>query len=230
MTIDLEDLTGLPTDFVLRLKIHNEIFKKFKFLDKFDYGDIHQLIIDIDNFCLENRIIGYHYTSAIENDILEKGLLIRTGEEIRQDFMKRYFRLFTTEEKNQIVAHWNKRFDKEDSEIRDSIIFFNFTKGALLEGGAEHLLTYYGGEQIYFPLFNLPHIGEKLKNIGTPMILKCTLNPNDITTFIEYPWGKITVSSYHRMVNPDADVVDQDGYQKIGVSPENIKIIKYDMS
>ncbi|HUX95063.1 MAG TPA: hypothetical protein VMV47_04960 [Bacteroidales bacterium] len=94
--------------------------------------------------------------------------------------------------------------------------------------GAELLLSYYGGEQVYFPLFELPNIGEKLKNIGIPMILKCTLNPNDINTFIEYPWGKITVSSYHRIKNPDAIVVDQDGYQKVGVNPENIEIIKYD--
>jgi hypothetical protein len=230
MAINLENLTGLPHDFVMRLKMHDEIFTKVKFLEQFENDDnINQLIIDINNFCLENKIIGYHYTNAIESYILEIGLVIRTGEEIRQDFIKRHFPLFTKEEQNQILIHWNKRFDEEDAEVRDNLLFFNFTIGALKDGGAELLLSYYGGEQVYFPLFDLPHIGEKLKNIGTPMILKCTLNPNDIYTFIEYPWGKITVSSYHRIINPDAYTVDQDGYQKVGVNPENIEIIKYDV-
>lgn len=228
MVIDLENLTGLTHDFVKRLKTYDEIFTQHKSLEQFDFDDIHQLIIDIDDFCLENKIIGYHYTNAIETDILENGIIIRTGEEIRQDFIKRHFHLFTKEEQNQILIHWSKRFDEEDAEIRDNILFFNFTTDALKDGGAELLLRYYGGEQVYFPLFELPNIGEKLKNIGIPMILKCTLNPNDIYTFIEYPWGKIAVSSYHRIKNPDAYVVDQDGYQKVGVNPKNIKIIKYD--
>ena len=108
--------------------------------------------------------------------------------------------------------------------------FFNFTKDALKDSGAELLLKYYGGEQVYFPIFQLPEFGKKLEKIGVPMILRCTLNPNDINTFIEFPWGKIAVSIYHRKVNPEAHQIDQDGYQNIGVSPENIEIIEYNIS
>ena len=226
MIIDLENLNGLPDKFIERLKMFDNIFIQNDFLENFENNNkIHQLIIDIDNYCLENKIIGYHYTNAIETDILKKGMILRTGKEIRKIFEESHFHLFTKKEQNQIRIAWKKQFDKSDKKYRDNRIFFNFTKNALQNGGAELLLNYFGGEQIYFPIYGLPQFGEKLKQIGTPMILKCILNPNDINTFIEYPWGKITVSSYHRIKNPEAHVVDQDGYQKVNVKAANIKIL-----
>lgn len=119
-----------------------------------------------------------------------------------------------------VAAIW-----KKDSESRDYRIYFNFTKNALSNKGAELLLKYYGGEQIYFPLFNLPVINEKLEKIGKPMILKCILEPREIKTLIQNPWGKIIVSSYHKTLNPNASVVDQDGYLKSAVLSKNIEII-----
>ena len=59
------------------------------------------------------------------------------------------------------------------------------------------------------------------------MILKCRLTPKDINTFYENPWGRIAVSTYHRLVNPEAHQDDQDGYQSVNVAPENIEIIKF---
>ena len=223
MVIDLENLIGLPQEFINRLKRFDKIFRLHKLIEHDE--NIDEIVIEINNFCLENRIIGYHYTNAIENDILEKGIISRTGQEIRKDFIKNHFHLFTKKEQSQILCQWKEQFDETDVEYRDNHIYFNFTKKALQNGGAELLLNYYGGEQVYFPIYRLKQIGKKLKKIGTPMILKCTLNPNDINTFIEHPWGKIAVSSYNRIKNPEAHVVDQDGYQKVGVSPENINTI-----
>ena len=71
----------------------------------------------------------------------------------------------------------------------------------------------------------MPTIGKKLRKIGKPMILKCTLDPNEINTFIENPWGKIIISSYNRNLNSNAYTVDQDGYLKRGVPKENVEII-----
>jgi len=229
MIIDLENLNGLPQKFIQRLNQFDDIFTRFRFLEDYeDFAGISLVIRDINTYCLENNIIGYHYTKVIDSDILKNGIIIRTGKEIRNDFVNRHFHLFTIEEQNQIMSCWKKRFGEKDTEHRDSRIFFNFTKKALPIGGADLLLNYYGGEQVYFPIYDLPSIGDKLKGIGTSMILKCVLNPNDLNTFFEYPWGKIIVSSYNRLKNPNAHVWDQDGYQKIGVNPENIEIIKYE--
>jgi hypothetical protein len=228
MVVDLENLDGLHKEFRNRFIKYDSIFTNCEHVEHYyDNCEILRLIIDINNYCLKNQIIGYHYTNAIENDILKNGIIIRDGKDIRNDFINRYFHLFTENEKKQILQKWKEYFIDNKIKFRDSRVFFNFTKNALINGGADLLLNYYGGEQIYFPLYKEPYIGGKLKQIGTPMILKCILNPNDIKTFIEYPWGKIAISSYNRIKNPNAYVVDQDGYQKVGVKPENIVIIKH---
>lgn len=227
--INLENLDGLPVSFIKRLNDFDSHFKFYEFLEDFDNNEtMSNLISEINDQCLQSRIIGFHFTNAIEQDILTQGAIIRTGQEIRTCFINKHFHLFTKDEQDQILLAWNQQFNKSKSKNRDNRIFFNFTQHALFNGGAKLLLKYYGGEQVYFPLYRIPEIAYKLENIGKPMILKCSLDPNVINTFIENPWGRIIVSSYHRIINPKAHIIDQDGYQEIGVKKENIEIIKLD--
>tara|TARA_R110000765_G_scaffold61214_1_gene118393 strand:- start:8 stop:694 length:687 start_codon:yes stop_codon:yes gene_type:complete len=226
MIINLESLEGLPKKYFYELKKFDNVFKTSDFLEDYEDNEyINQLIFEINNYCLKNKIIGFHYTNAIEEDIKENGMIIRSGEQIRNDFVQKFFHLFDQIEQMQIREKWLQRFGKRDIESRDNRIYFNFTTNGLNNRGAELLLKYYGEEQIYFPLFELPTIGKKLRKIGKPMILKCTLDPNEINTFIENPWGKIIISSYNRNLNSNAYTVDQDGYLKRGVPKENVEII-----
>ncbi len=232
MIINLENLNGLPQEFIKRLNTFDGIFKSCNYFEEYESNtDIKQLTIKIDKFCQNNQIIGYHYTNAIKDDILKNGLLVRTGEDIRIAFVERHFHLFTEEEQATILIAWKDYFGETAIQYRDSRIFFNFTLNGLQNQGADLLLNYYGGEQVYFPLYRLPQIGEKLKRMGTSMILKCILTPNNIETFwgnpdlYNYPWGRIAISSYHRLRNRDAYVEDQDGFQRTDVKPENIEII-----
>lgn len=181
----------------------------------------------INDFCESNTIIGFHYTRAIPEEITKMGLICRSGETIRDTFMSNWGHLFTNEEKAKIANTWEKYFDNQSKQNRDNIMFFNFTTLALYNDGATRLLQNFGGEQVYMPIESLECIGTKIRRIGQPLILKCKLNPRDINTFIENPWGRIAVSTYHRLVKPEAHQCDQDGYQKRNVTPENIEIIKF---
>lgn len=234
MVVNLENLNGLPLEFVKRLGAFDQIFRSCNCFEEYENNaDIKRLTIEIDKFCLTNKVIGYHYTTAIKEDILKTGLLVRTGEDIRIAFVERHFYLFTEEEQATILKTWKDYFGKTADKYRNNRIYFNFTRNGLQNSGANLLLNYYGGEQVYFPLYRLPQIEEKLKKIGTPMILKCILNPNNIETFLgnpdlyKNPWGRIAVSSYNRFINSEARVEDQDGYQQTDVKPENIEIILY---
>lgn len=228
MVVNLDNLNGLPLEFVKRLSVFDEIFRNSNYFEDYENNaDIKRLTIEIDKFCQTNKIIGYHYTNAIKEDILQNGLLVRNGEDIRNAFVERQFHLFTEEEQVTILKTWKDYFGETAIKYRDNLIFFNFTLDGLQNSGADLLLHYYGGEQVYFPLYRQPQIGEKLKKIGTPMILKCILNPKNIKTFWENPWGRIAVSSYHRLKNKDAYVEDQDGFQQTAVKPENIEIILF---
>ena len=227
-TVDLNNLNGIPIKFSKRLEKFNSDFLNNNFLEHvLSNSYITELIEDINDYCLQNEIFGYHYTKAIPKDILDSGLICRNGDDIRNSFVKDFGFKFTKEELNNIRKIWLSHFDEQEKESRDNLLFFNFTTTALENSSANSLLSYYGGEQIYMPIQELKGIGSKIKKIGKPLILKCKLDPKKIKTFNELPWGKIAVSTYHCKINKGAYQVDQDGYQSINVDPKNIEIIEY---
>lgn len=226
--IDLDNLNGIPTEFLKRLQNFDSEFQKNKFSENLlSNSDISKVIEDINNYCLKNQIFGYHYTRAIPNEILMTGLICRKGDDIRNSFLTNFGHIFTEEELVKIKKAWLNHFDAQQKKSRDGRIFFNFTTIAINEFGAEPLLSNFGGEQIYMPIQELKEIGDKIKNIGSPLILKCKLDPNKIETYYERPWGRIAVSKYHCKINLEAHQDDQDGFQIIDVKPENIEIIEF---
>src|SRR5690606_19486350 len=121
----------------------------------------------------------------------------------------------------------DEEFGKDGNELRDYIVNFVFT---LNNGGIDEFIFYYGGEQVYLPIYEIPSIGDKLKGIGTPKILKCVLNPNDIIRVNLIPFGKVAVSTYHRSINLDAMTFDVTVDIKKDIHPDNIEIIKLHQS
>ncbi|WP_159478358.1 hypothetical protein [Chryseobacterium sp. 18068] len=228
--INLENLDGIPKEYLNELTKYDSLFKKFSFLEDFEeIREIAELISKINTFCSSNLIIGFHYTKAFPKEINENGLISRTGKQIRENFLKNYKYLFTAHEIENIKNIWENYFCEEQIESRDNRIFFNFTKQGLNNFDAKALLTNFGGEQIYMPLLSHDCLCKKIKTLGKPLILKCKLSPKNIETFIDEPWGKIAISSYNNMKNIDAHRTDQDGYQSVNVSPENIEIEEYQL-
>src|SRR5690606_31236372 len=163
-----------------------------------------------DHFCMEQRVVGIHYTRAVKEDIERKGLLIRTGEEIRTEFVQRFGATSSSSELETLQSLWASH-QSTQADIRDSRLWFNFTLNALSGSGATFLLGMYGGEQIHMGIDLQTKLGRKLASIGEPLIVRCALDPSKIRTFIQYPWGKILISAFHLSVNPTAIPVDQDG-------------------
>lgn len=228
-TIDFENFLGLPKSYVDKLTEYSDIFRQIEHIEEFQ-TEIYDLILDINEYCENSYIIGYHYTRAFPESIKNNGLLIRSGNEIRQGFLRDYGHSFTAEEIIQIKTAWKRQFSEKGCENRDNKIFFNFTLHALENGGAEYLLNHFGGEQIYFPLMEIDNISRKVSKLGMPLIVKCKLNPKDLTVYIQEPWGKIAVSAFHRRINNSAIVIDQDGYQTCPVNPENLEVINYELN
>ncbi len=108
------------------------------------------------------------------------------------------------------------------NEIRDYDVCFNFTLKELGHEGTEYLLGYYGGEVINMPLCGDPELDAVLQTIGQPLIVECYLNPADLTTSSELPWGKVWLSSYHVSINPKACQHDVDAHHSKSVRPEQI--------
>jgi len=225
--VDFQNLVCLPKVYYQKLTEYSDFFRQVEHIEKFDY-EINNLIFDINKYCEKCRIVGYHYTRAYPESINKYGLLVRSGDEIRQSFIKNYGHFFTEEEIKIIKNAWMRNFTETDCESRDNRIFFNFTLQGLKNGGAHNLLNFFGGEQIYFPLMELKNIIAKLSSLGLPLIAKCNLDPKDLTVYIQEPWGRIAVSAFHRKINKNASVVDQDGFQSVPVNTINIEIMRFE--
>jgi hypothetical protein len=228
-TIDLNNLEGIPLEFLDKLQSFDSLFKENMSFEKIlSSFHISNIIEDINNYCLKNQIFGYHYTRAVPIEIQKTGLTCRKGDDIRNSFIANFGHYFTNDEIVKMKKAWFNHFDSQQKKTRDSCLFFNFTTVALEEFGAEHLLSNFGGEQVYMPIKGLKGVGDKIKNIGKPLILKCKLDPNKIKTYYERPWGRIAISTYHCRINKEAHQDDQDGYQYVDVNPVNIEVIEYD--
>lgn len=227
MIVDLTKPDELPVEFTTRLRLIENICRNYEFFDELvEHRDVYALVRDINAFCATQRIIGIHYTRAVRASIIKDGVLIRTGEEIRSAFIKEYGYLFTELELDSIKERWRNYFTVSQSSVRDSRIFFNFTEMALENHGAEQLLGLYGGEQVSMCFDSSELIGQKLGQIGEPLIVRCALDPSAVRTFDDMSWGKILISAFHVMINKNAYGEDRDAYQTIPVKPEDIIEIK----
>ncbi|HDL7089150.1 TPA: hypothetical protein PXM39_000579 [Yersinia enterocolitica] len=223
MYIDLCKPLDLPDEFVTRLRAIESSCMGEEFSESLvEHYNVSALVRDIDQYCRSNRIIGIHYTRAVPESIRSKGLLVRDGKEVRETFLSEHGYLFSQEEILMIKDRWECYFDHNQGSARNSRIFFNFTEKELGRSGTKYLLGLCGGEQVSMCFEADELLGLKFGKIGEPMVVRCSLDPNQIKTFIEYPWGKILVSSFHALINPDAYRIDQDGYQSIPVKPEDI--------
>ena len=240
MNIDLSNTNHLPEPEQRKLESIIDLCIREEFSEKLVKHDrVQPLVKELNDLCMSNRVIGIHYTRANRTSIVEHGLLCRSGDEIRKTFLEEHGKLFANEEISELKSTWDSSHCREEARERDFKIFFNFiaTEDPLHNAATEDLLNHYGGEQIPIcfcqpPLFiqggtnKECSICKKLSQIGEPLLVRCSLDPKIVKTYIDNPWGKILVSSFHVEVNSEAYRIDQDGSIKEPVSPQNIIEVK----
>ncbi|HET7560950.1 MAG TPA: hypothetical protein VFJ87_01055 [Rhodanobacteraceae bacterium] len=225
--VSLDDPDCLPATLLRELQSCDRHFAATSVIDSVQHEPAVSNVIDrINEYCQNNMVVGYHFTRAVRADIEASGLQPRTGDAIRESFLSRFGTRFSAEQLSQIRESWTKCYTPQMQKVRDNRIWFNFTRKALDDSGADLLLRFYGGEQVYFYINELPGVGEVLSSIGEPFIVRCALAPSEAHTIIGRPWGQIAASSYHRKVNPHAYQVDQDGYQFSDVPAGCIELLR----
>lgn len=221
--INLDSPEGLIKSWITEIPNINSHCLSITFLEELaEIPDIRCALQKINDYCLAGKVLGFHFTRAIKKSIQKEGLILRGGDEIRKKFRQDFNESFNNSEWLRIEDAWSNYFTKNQQQSRDQRIFFNFTKHALLNGSAFRLLNRYGGEQVSMCFDDETHIASVLASLGEPMVIKCALSPNSLSTYIPYPWAKIALSSYHCRLNSKALRVDQDGFQSIAVPPEDI--------
>ncbi|MGB3465746.1 MAG: hypothetical protein WBA74_10765 [Cyclobacteriaceae bacterium] len=223
-TIDFTNIRNLPSGLFQKLSEWDDQFKSHKEINDLKKEDDFLILMSkLDKFCRSNDIVGYHLTKAPKKDILDSGLLCRSGEEIRKLFMKQYSEKFSNEQLLKIGKKWISYFDEEEACHRDNCIYFYFNLNEENDLIEIPFLNKYGGEQIYTPLSDIAGVEEILKGIGDPIVVKCSLKPDDINIDNELPFGMLLCSAYHQSVNSAAIKLHWQGCQKKSVPPDRIK-------
>lgn len=213
----------IPTEIISRLHGHEALLRRIRHSEDFASHDaLDEIVRELDAICRADGIVGVHYTRGHRGQISAQGLLTRSGQERRDEFLDAHGHRFTSAQRQRLVAGWSPYFNAEQNRIRDSRVWFNTTRIATSIGGAEPLLAHYGGEVVYMPFSRDEEIEEILRSLGDPMIVECALRTDSVRTFCEYPWGRTWLSSYHCSVNPDAFQWDVDLFTEVGVPPDSI--------
>jgi len=221
--VDLSCIESIPERILSRLKEYKKLFKREEFIDNLsEVPEILEIVEELNDLADKKGIVGYHFTRNFKTSIERNGLIVKTCEERREDFVKEYNTLFTPQQMNRIIDIWNSDFVEGQNKVRDTRIWFNLTRNGLNNRGAELLLSHFGGEVIYFHLMGDAEIKAILMSIGEPMIVKCSLETKSLKTFPLFPWGKVWLSTYQRSINHRANFNDPDVYTGSSIKPENI--------
>jgi hypothetical protein len=150
MAIHLDSASQIPQDIADELRLFDRVLAECQFVEQLlENRRLRQLAAELDELCLKQGVVGYHYTRAVAEQIAGHGLRPSSGVDRRRVFISLYGHLFTRAQRERIHRLWGDYFDVQQTRARDGRIWFNFTLGALEDGGADRLLTFFGGESIY---------------------------------------------------------------------------------
>ncbi|WP_337171756.1 hypothetical protein [Gemmatimonas aurantiaca] len=223
MPIDLCSAESIPKPLTERLRAFDQRLRRSEFLDSLlEEDSLVEIVRDLDEVCEAERVIAYHFTRADPRLIHEHGLLACSGAERRESFIATYGHLFTEQQLARIREIWQSYFNGAQNHARDGRVWFNLTLQALKNGGADRLLSHFGGEVVYMPLTSEYGVSRVLNSLGEPLVVKCDLDTSRARTFTEFPWGKTWLSAYHRTLNTNAHPMDWDCYLPETLTPNQI--------
>lgn len=227
MAVNLNSLDQMPTDIRKSLQKYRHLFIKARSIEGLlEDVDIFGVAEHLDHICRKEGVICYHFTRAVQHEIRVRGLEVSSGADRRSQFISSHGNLFSEGQRRRIRQAWGEYFDEEAPTARDGKIWFNLTLNALNNGGADRLLRFFGGEQIYMPLTQDDEIAAVLQTVGEPLIVECALPTEILYTFSEIPWGKTWLSTYHLSIRQEALQFDQDASTRKPVPTSQIVTIR----
>jgi hypothetical protein len=109
-----------------------------------------------------------------------------------------------------------------ESETREKMLWFCFTRAPIAGSGAEEFFQMFGGEAIYTPFLEDSRVRPLLESLGEPVVVEARISTRDLTVYQEFALGRTLVSYYAQSVNPNFNLEEREGHVSRGVAPENV--------
>ncbi|AGS80468.1 hypothetical protein [Leptospira alstonii] len=178
---------------------------------------------DVEKYCNNNGIVGFHCTKEIHTKPYHKtGLRILNMRQHHSEFIQ-YLKDELRISKEDIVYFKEKLdyFRENNSEGREGTLWFCLNRNFVGED-SEDFLKYYGGEAVYFWFKEDRKITKLCKSIGKPVVIEALIEVSELTIFQEYGFGKTLVSNYAHSINKKFHTSDLEGFVKSDIPSKNI--------
>jgi len=224
MDIRLDDPSFIPISLKRELEQHWMILQSSEYMEELTRdGVFRNIAMQLELFIQQNRVLGYHCTKEpISGHFLSTGLRTLDRVAHQTQFLETHGHLFSQHEKNVMRSAWESYFPGAQDIGRNGLLWFCLSAYLVVNNGTKYFFNYFGGEAIYMPLLNHPLILEKLRKIGSPVVVEVRLNPNELKTLGEFPFALNALSHYQKSVNPSAYIHSREGHLKRNVTPEEI--------
>lgn len=189
----------------------------------YDQEPFRSALVDLESHIRTQQIVGYHCTKEPEPDFFkDRGLRVLDRKNHQAEFLKNHAWRFTPKEVVQIRQEWDSYFPGQQENSRNGKIWFCLIPHPVVDGGADNLLTYFGGEAVYMPFRDGTPIAKKLSEIGNSVVVEAAITPDDLTTFTDNALAKNSFHLFHRYLNPEVVLSGYEGYISRDIPPQDI--------
>ncbi|MBD77506.1 MAG: hypothetical protein CL840_01030 [Crocinitomicaceae bacterium] len=133
---------------------------------------------------MSKKIKLYHYTRAEIQSIEQKGILIRTIEQTRRDFMEQYKSKLSSQAIEHFTSSWGHECEDFNIDAQHSVWFVSKRPEENCMG-VFYLVSMYGGEVISMIGEGNEDSKRFLESIGEPLEVVCSI-PEDDPSLVRY--------------------------------------------
>jgi hypothetical protein len=224
MPLRLETFDWWPPEIMERTLAHREVLLAIPYMDEVSRHDPFRSILeDLEAHIWTQKIVGYHCTKEPEHGFFEAcGLRILDRKSHQAEFLTNHSWRFTAKELEQIRQTWESYFPGQQEKSRNGKIWFCLAPHQVVDGGAENLLTYFGGEAVYMPFRDGASIADKLSQIGNSVVVEAAIVPSDLKTFSTNALAKNSLHLFHWHLNPEVVLSGYEGFVSRAILAEEI--------
>lgn len=211
--IRLDRISDIPAKLLNELSSYSELLRCKNYMEELiEHQPIKNIATQLEQFVMENNVLGYHCTKEPESGFfIKNGLRVLERKTHQEEFLEKFGGRFSPEQIEQIKLAWNSYFDKMQDNGRNGKIWFCMSPYLVIEDGTEYFFEYFGGEAIYMPIADIPFIDDMLRKIGNPVVVEVRLVPNELRKFHDLGFSLDLLSHYHKTVNPEAYIHSLEG-------------------
>jgi hypothetical protein len=226
IALRLESIDAIPVALRRRLKGYDAQFRRLEFFDEVrKLPGMDAIVADLEEHLRTQSVRAYHCTREASPGFFQtQGLRLTDLPRHHSQFLNGHGPTFTPEERQALLDGWERNFHQNQAILnaRNGKVWMCLSRHSIENDGTAKFFTYFGGEAIYWPFLGHAHeaIAEKLRNIGTPVVVELAVPAADLICFSGL--ARYVLTCHHRRLNPAAHREEAEAHIKRSVTASEV--------